>query len=40
MARKDRPELPEITEFEAQRHYLAEVARWGSLLRTGAEAPR
>ncbi len=22
MARKDRPELPEITEFEAQRHYL------------------
>ena len=22
MARKDRPELPELTEFEAQRHYL------------------
>jgi glycine dehydrogenase subunit 2 len=22
MARKDAPDLPEITEFEAQRHYL------------------
>ena len=32
--------IPANPQSEAQRHYLAEVARWGSLLRTGAEAPR
>jgi tripartite-type tricarboxylate transporter receptor subunit TctC len=32
--------IPGNPQAEAQRHYLAEVARWGGLLRGATEAPR